>query len=69
MGDTKQGVGKGGRGCPDLGENLRGGGPGGPDVWIRYMGDETTHWEGVGQIPTQGGLQDHGTETLEGEGR
>ena len=33
------------------------------------MGDETAHWEGVGQITTQGGLQDYGTEKLEGEGR
>ena len=33
------------------------------------MGDDTVHWEGVGKIPTQGGLQADGTENLEGEGQ
>ena len=45
---TVQGVGKGGRGCPDLGKNLCGGGPGSTSVWVRDVGDDTAHWEGVG---------------------
>ena len=32
--DIFQGVGKVGRGCPDLWKNLCGGGKGGPGVWV-----------------------------------
>ena len=37
MGTTVQGVGKGGQGCPELGNNLRGGGTGGPAVWVGVL--------------------------------
>ena len=41
LGETVQGVWKGRRGFPDLGNNLRSGGPGGPDLWVRDLGDDT----------------------------
>ena len=34
VGETVQGFGKGGHRCPDIGKKLRGGGPGGPAVWV-----------------------------------
>ena len=57
MGTTVHGVGKGGSGFLDLVNNLRGGGPGGPVVWVVDVGDDTIHWEGVGMVPPQGGPQ------------
>ena len=54
VGANFQGDGNGGRGCPDLGKNLRDGGPGGPAAWAVGVGDDTTHWEGFGWIPPQG---------------
>ena len=66
---TVQGVGKGGRGCPYLGKNVCGDGPGVPAVWVIDVGDDTTHWEGVGWITPQGCLHLDRTATLEGEGR
>ena len=65
MGASVQGVNQGGCICPDLGENLHGGVSGGPNVWVRDVGDDTAHWEGLGRIPPQGGLQADGTTTLE----
>ena len=56
VGTTIQGVGNGGRRFPYLVKNLRGGGPGSPDVWVVDMGFDTMYWEGVGRIPPQGGL-------------
>ena len=53
MVETVQGIGKVGRVCPDLGNNLRGGGTGDPDVWVRDVGDETIHWEYDDNIPPQ----------------
>ena len=64
MGTTVQGVGKGGQGCPELGNNLRGGGTGGPAVWVGDVGDDTENWEGVGRISPQGEPQADGTATL-----
>ena len=66
VGATVEGVGKGGRGCPDLGKNLPGSGPGGPAVWVGDVGDDTTHWGGVGRITQQVGTQADETTTLEG---
>ena len=54
MGATDQGVGKRGRGCPDLRKDLRGDGPGSLAVWVGDVGDDTTHWEGSEWIPPQG---------------
>ena len=61
-----QGVGKGGRGLPDLEENLHGGGPVSPDVFVGDVGDDTLHWEGVGRIPPRGGPQSGVMATSEG---
>ena len=36
---------------------------------VRDVGYDSMHWEGVGQIPPQGGPKDDGEETLEREGR
>ena len=50
MGADVQGVEQGGSGCPNLGDNLCGGGSSGPAVRVRDVGDDTTHWEGFGRI-------------------
>ena len=42
---TVHSIGKGGHGCPDSRKNLCGGGPGGSAVWVRYMDDDTAHFE------------------------
>ena len=55
MGTTVQGIGNGGLRFSDLGNNICGGGPGGPNVWVGDMGEKTTQWGGVGSIPPQGG--------------
>ena len=57
VGVTVYGVGQGGRGCPYLGENLRGGGSGGSVVWVGDVDDDTAHWVDSGRIPSQGGPQ------------
>ena len=64
---TIQGVGKVGRGLPDLRKNLLGSGLGDSSVWVGDVGYDTAHWEGFGQIPSQGGPHADGTATLEGE--
>ena len=69
MGAAVQGVEQGGRGCPDLGDNLRGSGSGGSIVWVGYVGSDTAHWEASGRIPPKGVPQSCGTTTLEMEGR
>ena len=66
---TFQVVGKGGRGCLDLGKNICGSGSGGTDVWVGDVGDDTAHWERVGRIPPLGDPQEDGTETLEWGGQ
>ena len=58
-----QGVDQGGQSCPDLGENLRGGGLGGPVIWVVDVGDDTAHWESSRKIPPQGGPKTDGTTT------
>ena len=64
MGATGQGVGKIGCGCPDLGKDLCGGGPGIFSIWFGDVGDDTMHWGvGVGSILPQGIPQADGTET------
>ena len=62
---TVHGVGKGGRGCPDLGDNLHGGGSGGYVVWFRDVGNDTAHWGASEMIPSQGGPQADGAATSE----
>ena len=54
-----------GCGCLDLGENLCNGVSEGHAVWVRDMGDNTAHWEGLGRIPSQGGPQADGKITSE----
>ena len=66
---TVQGIGKGGRGCPDARKNLCGGDKGGSDVWIGNVGADNAHWEGLGRIPPQGGPQADWMPALEREGR
>ena len=66
VGVTYHGAGKRGHRCPYLGKYIRGGGPGSIDVWVRYVGDDTSHWEYFGRIIPQGGPQAEGTETVEG---
>ena len=61
VGATVQGVGQGGRRWPDLGENLRGGGPGCSVIWVGNVGDDTAHWEAFGRIPPQGVPRDDET--------
>ena len=63
---TYQGVGKRGHGSSDLGKDLLGVVPGSLSVWVRYMGDDTSHWGVFGRIPQQCGPQDNGTEIAEG---
>ena len=69
MGAVFQGFEKGVCGCLDLGENLLGGGSGGSNVRVRDVGDDTTHWEGFGRIPPQGGPKDDGMTTSDQAGR
>ena len=57
VGTDVQCVEQGGRGCLDLGENLRIGSSGGISVQVEDVGDDTTHWEGLGRIIPQGGQQ------------
>ena len=63
-----QGVGKKGRGCPELGKDICGGGPGSLSVWVVDVCDDTAHCEGSVSIPPQGGTQADGTATAEGGG-
>ena len=69
VGASVHGVGKGGCRCLDLRNNLHGGCPGGPVVWVGDVGDDTMHWEVFGLIPPQGGLQADRAATSEEEGR
>ena len=68
MGAGVQVVDQGGCVCPDLGENLCGGGSGGYVVWVRDMGANTENWEASGWIPPQGGPQADVMTTSEREG-
>ena len=60
MGATDEGAGKRECRCPDPGPDTLGSGTVGIFVWFRDMGDDLTHWKGVGRIPQQGGLQADG---------
>ena len=46
--------------CPDLVPDLLGGGPVGHAVQVGDVYHDSPNWEGLGQIPQQGGLQDEG---------
>ena len=65
MGLTVQGIGKGGSRCPDDGKHICIVVPGGSIVWVRDVGDDITHWECFGHIPSQGSPQADDTATLE----
>ena len=54
-GAADQAVEQGGRGCPELRENLCGGGSGGSFVWVGGGGYNTAHWGDYGLILSQGG--------------
>ena len=56
-GEADKGDEQGGCGCPDLRSDLLGGGPVGHAVWVRGVGHDPPHWEGVGRIPPQGVLK------------
>ena len=60
---------KGGSGCPDTRTYLLGGSAMGHAVWVRDMGPDTAHEEGVGRIPPQGGPQADTVATAGGTGR
>ena len=63
------GADQGGSICPDLGEDLRGGGSGGHALRVVDVGYDTAHREGFGKIPQQGGPQDDGETTSERTGK
>ena len=66
MGVNAQGVGKRGRGLPDLGKNLHGGGTGFPGGCVVDVDDNTANWWGRGgRIPPVGGPQAGGMATSE----
>ena len=69
VGVTVQDVDKGGHIFPDLGKNLPGSVLVGHYVWVGDVGDDTAHWEGLGWISPQGGLQADVTASSEGKGR
>ena len=51
VGAAKLGTEQGGRGCPDIGAYLLGGGTIGTTIRIIDMGPDTAYAEGTGQIP------------------
>ena len=53
----------------DLGEDLRSGSSGGHAIEVRDMEYDTTHREGFGWIPPQGGPKAEGKTTSNGTGR
>ena len=57
VGEADAVVDQGGGGFTDLGTYLIGGGPVGPVVWVRAVGDDPPQWEGLGRITPQGGPQ------------
>ena len=69
MGKADTSVDQGGGGCSDLGSDILGGGSVGNVVWVRDVGDDAAHQEGVERIPPQGGLQADMTTTSERAGR
>ena len=69
MGAAVLGAEQGGRGCLDLGEDLRGGGSGGHALRVGDVGIDTVYQEGVGRIPSQGGPQADRETTSERTGQ
>ena len=65
MGVSNKGYVQVGYRFPDLIPNLLISVPVGHVVRVGDVGDETLHWEGVGRIPQQGGLQADGEATPE----
>ena len=53
VGAAIQGDEQGGRGCPYLGENLRGGGSGSSVLLVVDIAIDTTHWESSRRIQPQ----------------
>ena len=51
MGAAESGTDQGGSGCPDIREDLPGGGTIGPAILVRYIGPEPAYAEGAGCIP------------------
>ena len=51
VGTSDSGTEKGGSRCPDIREDLLGGGKIGPTIWVRDMGPDTAYAEGDGRIP------------------
>ena len=60
VGAADKGVEERGSVCLYLGKVLNGGFPGSFTVWVRDVGDDTTHWEGIGLSPPQDGPKDDG---------
>ena len=69
VGEADAGLEKGGGGCPELRTGILEGGPVGPAICIQDVGDDATHQEAVGRIPTQGGPQVDREANLDREGR
>ena len=65
MGPTVQGIGKGGRRYPGVGENICGGGPGSSTTWVGDVDNGTANWESFGWVTPQCGPQDEITTTSE----
>ena len=55
MGTADSEIKQGGIGCPDIGTYLLGGSTIGHAEWVRDMGPDAAHEDGVGRIPPQGG--------------
>ena len=65
VGTADSGVEQGGLGCLDLGSNLFCSGSVGHSLQVVDVGHDTAHWEILGRIPPQSGLQAYGEATLE----
>ena len=65
MGAADSDIDKGGSGYLDIRKYLLGGSAIGRAVWVRYMGPDATHEEGIGGIPLWGSPQDDGATTAE----
>ena len=68
VGVAVSGADQGVRRCPDLREDLRGGGSGSHSLRVGYVGNDTTHWDSFGRIPPQGIPQADGETTSERTG-
>ena len=68
MGAADKGADQGGCRCPYLRPDLLGNGPVFHYIWVVDVGHDPPHWENVGQIPPQDGLQADREETLASKG-